>query len=86
MYGLLQSGIIASTLLKKWLTIHGYFEFKDTPGMWRHQFFPATFALVVDYFDVNFVEEEHTLHLKMTSNNITHCPWTGTGICIVELV
>ena len=35
MYGLPQSGIIANKLLRKRLRPHGYFEVKNTPGLWN---------------------------------------------------
>ncbi len=36
MYGLLQAGILANKLLKKWLALHGYFEQPHMPGLWKH--------------------------------------------------
>ena len=63
MYGLPQAGRIANGLLRKCLAAHGYYECKHTPGLWKHQWRPVTFTLVVDNFGVKYVGEEHAHHL-----------------------
>lgn len=64
MYGLPQSGLLANELLEKRLNKHGYFQSKYIPGLWKHEWRPVQFTLVVDDFGVKYVGEEHALHLK----------------------
>jgi len=65
MYGLPQAGIIAQELLAKRLKEHGYLQSKTTPGLWKHEWHPITFSLVVDDFGVKYVGEEHAQHLLL---------------------
>ena len=51
-YGLPQSGKLANDLLRKHIAKHGYYECATTPGLWRHQWCPVTFVLLVDDFGV----------------------------------
>ena len=63
MFGLPQAGILANKLLKKRLAKHGYYECARTPGLWRHEWRPVTFVLVVDDFGVKYCGKEHAQHL-----------------------
>ena len=63
-YGLPQSGLLANKLLVKILNKQGYHHSKLVPGIWNHDWRPVQFTLVVDNFGVNYVGEEHALHLK----------------------
>jgi hypothetical protein len=63
-YGLPQSGLLANKLLKKRLNKHGYYQSKYIPGLWKHEWRPVQFTLVVDNFGVKYVGKEHALHLK----------------------
>jgi hypothetical protein len=47
-WGLPQAGILVNKLLCKQLAPHGYYECINTPGLWRHEWRPITFTLVVD--------------------------------------
>ena len=58
MCGLPRSGLLANELLKKRLNKRGYRQSKLVPGLWKHDWRPAQFTLVVDDFGVN------ALHLK----------------------
>ena len=49
-YGLPQAGKLANNLLKKSLKKHGYYKTATTPGLWRHQWQPIMFTLIVDHF------------------------------------
>jgi hypothetical protein len=62
-WGLPQAGILANKLLRKRLAPHGYYECINTPGLWRHEWRPITFTLVVDDFGVKYVRKEHADHL-----------------------
>ena len=54
-YGLLQSGKLDNDLLRKYIAKHGYYECATTPVLWRHQWSPITFVLLVDDFGVEYV-------------------------------
>ena len=69
MYGLPQSGLLANELLEKRLNKQGYRQSKLVPGLWKHDWRPVQFTLVVDDFGVKYVGKEHALHLKQTIEN-----------------
>jgi hypothetical protein len=70
MYGLPQAGIIAQEeLLAKRLKEHGYSQSETTPGLWKHEWRPIIFSLVVDDFGVKYVGEEHAQQLLKTIKN-----------------
>ena len=64
MYGLPQSGLLANELLEKRLNKNGYYQSKYIPGLWKHEWRPVQFTLVVDDFGVKYVGKEHAMHLK----------------------
>ncbi len=64
-WGLPQAGILANKLLKKHLAPHGYFECKQTPGLWKHVTCPISFTLVVDNFGMKYTRQEDINHLIM---------------------
>ena len=66
MYGLPQAGLLANELLEKRLNKHGYHQSKLVPGLWKHEWRPIQFTLVVDDFGVKYVGKEHALHLQQT--------------------
>jgi hypothetical protein len=57
MYGLPQAGMLAQDQLSKRLNKAGYHQSEMTPGYWKHQWQPISFALVVDDFGVKYVGE-----------------------------
>ncbi len=63
MYGLPQAGILASKLLKKRLTCHGYFEVPHTPGLRKHISHPVWFNLCIDDFGVKYIGEDNLKYL-----------------------
>ena len=63
MYGLLQARILANKLLKKKLTPHRYYGVQHTPRLFKHQWRPIAFTLVVDNFGMKYVGKEYTDHL-----------------------
>jgi hypothetical protein len=63
MWGLPQSGILANKLLRKRLAPHGYYECKQTPGLWKHTSRPISFTLVVDDFGVKYTNKNDIDHL-----------------------
>jgi hypothetical protein len=62
-WGLPQAGILAHKKLRRELEPHGYYEQKNTPGLWYHKTRPISFTLVVDDFGVKYVGKEHAEHL-----------------------
>ena len=63
MYGLSQAGILANKLLTERLRTFGYRPCAFTPGLWKHEWRPIQFALVVDDFGIKYVGKEHADHL-----------------------
>ncbi len=63
MYGLPQAGFLANKLLKKCLTIHGYYKQPHTPGLFRHESRPVWFNLAVDNFGIKYIGEDNLQHL-----------------------
>ena len=88
MYGLPQAGVLTHTKLKSVLASHGYAPTKNTLGLWTHSTRPIAFALVVDYFGVKYVREEHAKHLLnilLKNYEGVHEDWEGTKICGITL-
>ena len=79
MYGLPQAGLLANELLEKRLNGHGYRQSKLVPGLWKHDWRPIQFTLVVDDFGVKYIGEEHARHLKesLEHDYKVTTDWTG---------
>ena len=69
MYGLPQAGLLANKLLERRLNKHGYQQSKLVLGLWKHDWRPVQFTLVVDDFGVKYVGTEHALHLQCVIHN-----------------
>ena len=69
MYGLPQAGILAEQQLIHFLGSYSYSPVPHTPGLWRHQWRPITFCLVVDDFGVKYIGKEHADHLIQCLRN-----------------
>ena len=63
-YGLPQSGMLANNLLRTRLNKKEYSEATTTPGLWKHQWRPIQFCLIVDNFGIEYVGEQHIYHLR----------------------
>ena len=88
MYGLPQAGILAETQLIHFLGKYGYSPVTHTPGLWRHQWRPIAFCLVVDDFGVKYVGREHADHLIQCLRNHykeIDIDWTGKRFCGIHL-
>jgi hypothetical protein len=46
---------------------------KTTPGLWKHEWHPITFSLVVGDFGVKYIGEEHAQHLLQTIQKYYQC-------------
>ena len=58
-YVLLHAGLLANDLLEKRLKKHGYRQSKLVPGLWKHNWCPIQFMLVVDDFGAKYIRKEH---------------------------
>ena len=86
-WGLPQAGILANKLLRRRLLPHGYYECPNTPGLWKHEWRPISFTLVVDDFGVKYVGKEHVQHLIRCIKEkyeVTE-DWTGDLYCGITL-
>jgi hypothetical protein len=63
MWGFPQAGILANKLRHKRLAPHGYYEFKQMLGLWKHTSRPISFTLVVDKLDVKYANQGGIDHL-----------------------
>ena len=70
-YGLPQAGLLANELLEKRLNKRGYQQSKSVTVFGTNNWRPVQFTLVVDNFGVEYVGEEHALHLKHTIEDAT---------------
>jgi hypothetical protein len=86
-WGLPQAGILANKLLRRRLLPHGYYECPNTPGLWKHEWRPISFTLVVDDFGVKYVGEEHVQHLIRCIKETYEVTedWTGDLYCGITL-
>ena len=86
-WGLPQAGILANKLLRKRLLPHGYFECNNTPGLWKHEWRPISFTLVVDDFGVKYVGKEHADHLIQCIKQKYELTedWSGNLYCGIRL-
>ena len=86
-YGLKEAGLIAFKQLVTNLAPFGYVPMKYTPGLWRHQTKPTTFALCVDDFGVKYFSKPDALHLiqALKTNYEITIDWTGNAYCGLDL-
>ena len=63
MYRLPQAGLLAQELLEKRLAKEGYTQSSTCPGLWKHNWRPITFSLIVVDFEVKYIGKEHADHL-----------------------
>lgn len=87
MYGLPQAGILANKLLTKRLKPFGYQPCQHTPGLWRHEWRPIRFSLVVDDFGIKYVGKEHADHLigALQQYYKISIDWSGALFCGIHL-
>jgi hypothetical protein len=86
-WGLPQAGILANKLLRKRLAPHGYYECKQTPGLWKHTSRPISFTLVVDDFGVKYTNKkdiDHLIDCLKTDYELTE-DWDGDLYCGIKL-
>eukprot|EP00957_Ditylum_brightwellii_P183731 13994453-Ditylum_brightwellii.AAC.1 len=83
MYGLPQAGILANNLLTEKFATKGYRPCHHTPELWKHDWRPVCFSLVVDDFGIKYVGEEHAHHLLQTLCHWYEVveDWSGRRCC-----
>ena len=59
-----QVGLLANDFYKEHLNDHGCQQSKLVLGLWKHDWRPIQFMLVVDTFEVKYIGKEHVPHLK----------------------
>ena len=59
-----QAGKLANHLLRTRLNDNGNYETTPTPGLWRHEWRPIMFVLIVDDFGIEYVGNHHFHHLR----------------------
>ena len=85
MYDLPQSGLLSNKLLQQNLALFGYRQSKLVQGLWKHDWRPIQFTLVVDNFSVKYVGEKHATYLLATLHCWTYRDWnTGTRYPLVR--
>jgi len=87
MYGLKQAGKLANKLLATRLFGQGYYQCATTQGLWRHKWRPVIFALIVDYFGVQYTGRQHANHLlaALSEHYEVTTDWTGTSFQVLTL-
>ena len=88
MYGLPQARILTKKQLIRFLGSYGCSPVPHTPGLWRHQWRPITFCLVVDDFGVKYIGKEHADHLIQCLRNHyqeVEIDWAGKRFCGIHL-
>jgi hypothetical protein len=86
-WGLLQTEILANTLLRQHLLPHGYFDCPNTPGLWKHKTRLIAFTLAVDDFVVKYIGKEHVDHLIacIQEKYKLIVDWTSNLYCGIKL-
>lgn len=79
-WGLPRASILTNKQLHTCLTLHSYYECKNTPSQWKHTSLPITFTLVIDDFGVKYKRNEDVDHLiaaiKLKYTKLSK-DWTG---------
>ena len=63
-YGIPQAGKLANDLLRTRINENGYYKTTNTPGLWHHNWRPIMFVLIVDYYGIEYVGDQHLNHLR----------------------
>ncbi|KAL7425592.1 hypothetical protein ACHAXH_000063, partial [Discostella pseudostelligera] len=86
-YGLKQAGKLANDLLTERLKLSGYYQCPLTPGLWRHQWRPISFVLIVDDFGIKYVGKRHADHLlhALQAHYTVTTDWTGSKFAGIDI-
>ena len=61
--------MLANNLLRMRLNNSVYYKIITTPGLWRHKWRPIIFVIIVDYFSIKYVGDNHLHHLRTVLTN-----------------
>ena len=61
--GIKQSGKLSNDFLITRPQAEDYYKTRTIPGLWQNMWRPIQFVLVMKEFDMEYVGEEHILHL-----------------------
>ena len=71
LYGENHKRELKKNLIAKYLSKHGYYQVKQTPGLCKHVWRPISFTFVVDEFGIDHFGRDDTDHL-MSALEIYH--------------
>jgi hypothetical protein len=86
-WGLPQAGILANKCLRHKLALFGYFESRNTPGLWCHKMHPIKFTLEVGNFGIKYINKDDVNHLISCIkkyHSLTE-DWIGSMYCGIQL-
>ena len=66
MYGLPQAGSLGQDQLEQRLNKEGHFQSQTVSGFWKHKTKSIQFVLVVDNFDIKYINKDDLDHLIQT--------------------
>ena len=61
--------MLTNNLLCTRLNTAGYYETTNMPGLWHHKWLLIMFLLIVDYFGIEYVGDNHLHHLRTVLAN-----------------
>ena len=79
--------MLSNKILEARLNKAGYYQCPTTPGLWRHKWCPILFCLIVEDFDIEYVDKRHADHLRDTllkHYEITQ-DWTGSRFAGIDI-
>ena len=79
--------MLSKKLLKQRLNKAGYYQCPTTPGIWRHNWRPIFFCLIVDDFGIEYVGKCHSDHLRnilLEHYELTQY-WSGSRFAVINL-
>ena len=86
-HGLPQEGKLENKYIRKTIRPHEYYEVSHILGLWKHISQQIDFSLIVDYFDVKYVDEDNARHLINSLKEIFTISedWKGVLYCVINL-
>eukprot|EP00957_Ditylum_brightwellii_P086500 6581706-Ditylum_brightwellii.AAC.1 len=87
MCSLPQAGILANKLHTECLAVHGYRPWKHTAGLWKHEWHPIMFTLVINDFVIKYQGKKHVKHLLdvLKQHYEVTEDWSGTRYCGITI-
>ena len=79
--------MLSNKLIEQRLNKAGYYQCPNTPGLWRHNWRPILFCLIIDNFGIEYVDKHHDDHLHdilLEHYKITQY-WSGSQFASIAL-